>query len=133
MISIIICSKKNTITTTLQENIQETVGIDYELIIIDNSKNSYSIFEAYNKGSSLAKFPFLCFVHEDVLFHTKNWGKLAINHLKVPNTGIIGMAGSQYLLNIPSSWFNAKPILETLSNRVIKMEKAKQLHFLNQK
>lgn len=114
MLSIIICSKSSNLNNTLEKNITETIGVKHEIVFIDNSKNNYSIFSAYNKGVSQAKFPYLCFVHEDVLFHTSNWGQKAVNHLKVANTGIIGMAGSQYLFDLPSSWFKAKPIYRNL-------------------
>lgn len=133
MLSIIICSKNEYISKKLQQNIIKTIGTEYELIVIDNSKNEYSIFEAYNKGISLAKYPFLCFVHEDVLFHKKNWGNKAIEHLKIPNTGIVGMAGSQYLPNVPASWFNAKPIYRNLIQSGYKDGKSKTITFTEQK
>ena len=44
MISIIICSRTERINYDLSENIKKSVGCDYELIIIDNSENKYSIF-----------------------------------------------------------------------------------------
>lgn len=114
MLSIIICSKKEDINTELKINIDSTVGVPCELIIIDNSLNKYSIFEAYNLGVELANFENLCFVHDDVLFHTENWGEIAKKHLIDENTGLIGMAGSQYLFDFPSSWFHAKPHFRNL-------------------
>ena len=108
MISIIICSRSNEITS-LSKNIQDTIGCEYELIVIDNSKNQYSIFSAYNFGVEKSNFPKLCFVHEDVVFVTQNWGKKIIDHLNVPETGIIGLAGGQAMLRVPYGWpsFNA--------------------------
>jgi hypothetical protein len=46
------------------------------LIVIDNSENAYSILEAYNLGIEISKGDFLCLIHDDVLFHTKNWGSI---------------------------------------------------------
>lgn len=106
MISIIICSRNKTIPLQLKENIANTVGVDYELICIDNSNNTYSIFEAYNKGVSLSKFPFLCFVHEDVLFHTPKWGLNLIKHMSKPNIGVAGVAGGAYVSSVPADWTN---------------------------
>jgi hypothetical protein len=45
MISIIICSRTQTISSDLFENIKDTIGCDYELVVIDNSENTYSIFD----------------------------------------------------------------------------------------
>ena len=74
MVSCIICSRKQDISTDLKENIKNTVGCDYELLIIDNSKNQYNIFKAYNEGIRRAKGDILCFMHEDIFYHTQNWG-----------------------------------------------------------
>ncbi|MDD3322130.1 MAG: glycosyltransferase [Paludibacter sp.] len=106
MISIIICSKKSDISTSLKENIKDTIGVDYEIVVIDNSMNNYSIFSAYNKGWSKSKFPYLCFVHEDVLFKTIDWGKNLITHLTDKETGIIGIAGGKIMTRIPAHWWS---------------------------
>ena len=68
MISIIICCRIQTINKDLSENIKNTVGCDYELIVIDNSQNSYSIFEAYNLGIERSNGDYLCFIHDDILY-----------------------------------------------------------------
>ena len=107
MISIIICSRNEDISNELKLNIQSTIGIDYELIVIDNSKNKYSIFSAYNKGVKEAKYSFLCFMHEDVLYHTNDWGKKVISHLTNPKVGIIGVAGGHLMPNCPAGWFSS--------------------------
>ena len=104
MISIIICSKHKELKQDFISNLEKTVGVRFELIHIDNSEGKYSIFEAYNTGIFQSKFPFLCFVHEDVLFHTKNWGEKLIAHLSIPETGIVGIAGSDMVTRVPSSW-----------------------------
>lgn len=107
MISIIICSSNNRISNELEENIKKTIGTDYELITIDNSKNEYSIFSAYNSGIQLSKYPFLCFMHEDILFHTHNWGNKVIEHFEDSYLGIIGVAGSYYIPKMPCSWWSS--------------------------
>lgn len=112
MISLIICSKHQDIEDKLKINIKDTIGIEYELLVIDNSKNQYSIFEAYNEGIKRAKFNFLCFMHEDIWYHTQDWGKKVIQHLSAEETGLIGSAGSFYLAQIPSPWFKAKPFVK---------------------
>ncbi|MEZ7866815.1 MAG: glycosyltransferase [Paludibacteraceae bacterium] len=104
MISIIICSRHPDISASLRENIKETIGVEYEIIAVDNSNNDYSIFSAYNKGFSQSQFPCLCFLHEDVLFRTKDWGINLVNHLADKKVGIIGVAGGKMMTKIPASW-----------------------------
>jgi hypothetical protein len=101
MISIIVCSRHSTLSDIFKSNIANTVGVDYELICIDNSKNTYSLFSAYNEGRRLSQYPYLCFVHDDVLFHTHNWGDKLIAHLDVSNTGLVGLAGGDGALRTP--------------------------------
>lgn len=104
MISVIVCSKHNQLQHSFVENVATTIGTEYELIHIDNSTNKYSIFSAYNEGFRRSQYPYLCFVHEDVLFHVNNWGERIINHLQQPNIGIIGLAGGPVVTRVPVSW-----------------------------
>jgi GT2 family glycosyltransferase len=114
MISIIICSRNRDISEQLKSNIAATIGVPYEIIVIDNSKNDQSIFSAYNEGIRRVSFDYLCFMHEDIWYHSKDWGKSVIAHLSEPQTGLIGLAGSYYLLALPSPWFKAKPQIKNL-------------------
>lgn len=104
MISIIICSKNKNTLLNLTSNIQKTIGCKYELVVIDNSQQQYSIFSAYNAGVEKSVMPYLCFVHEDVEFLTDSWGEKLINHLKSPKTGFIGVAGGEAMLRVPFGW-----------------------------
>jgi len=121
MISIIICSRNPDIPKSLKENITDTIGIDYELIIIDNSNNKYSIFQAYNEGVHLSKYPYLCFMHDDILFHTQDWGKKVISHFNNPNVGLIGVAGSHYVPRLPgahwSTGISSRQIRHTIGGK----------------
>ncbi|NRS89393.1 glycosyltransferase involved in cell wall biosynthesis [Flavobacterium sp. 7E] len=109
MISIIICSRTERIRQELFENIEETIGVTYELIVIDNSKNQYSIFEAYNLGIKKSKGIYLCFIHDDILIHTRGWGEILTsifrNH---QNYGLIGVAGSSKKTKMPSGWWDCQ-------------------------
>jgi hypothetical protein len=104
MISIIICLRTPTITDALEANIREKIGVPYEIIGIDNSSNSYSIFEAYNEGVARSSYDILCFMHEDIIFHTSDWGQKIANHLSKPDVGIIGICGGSTLSKVPASW-----------------------------
>lgn len=104
MISIIICLRTPGIKPTLETNIREKIGVPYEIIGIDNSANRYSIFEAYNEGVARSSYDILCFIHDDILFHTIDWGKRIVNHMRVAETGIIGICGGSTLSKVPASW-----------------------------
>lgn len=107
MISINICSRTKTINSSLYENIRSTVGCAYELLIIDNSENKYSIFEAYNLGIEKSMGEYLCFIHDDIFIHTKDWGstleQIFENDKKI---GLIGVAGSKVKTKMPSAWWD---------------------------
>ena len=96
MISIIICSRKQSDFDVLATNITQTVGVPFELIRIDNSKNTYSICQAYNIGAARSLFDHLCFIHEDVKFVIENWGFVVANLLKDEAIGLVGVAGGKY-------------------------------------
>lgn len=104
MISIIICLRTPKITAALEANIREKIGVPYEVIGIDNSRNQYSIFSAYNEGIARSSFDILCFMHEDILFHTCDWGQKIRTHLNKPDVGIIGICGGSTFTKVPASW-----------------------------
>ncbi len=109
MISIIICSRKADIPQEFKDNIAATIGCEYELRVIDNSHNEYNIFSAYNEGVRRSKGDILCFMHEDIVFHSENWGKILYDHFtKSPQTGAFGIAGGHYLPNRPCYWFEPR-------------------------
>lgn len=107
MISIIICSRKTDISKELKDNIASTIGCKYELCVIDNSRNDYNIFTAYNEGVRRAKRDILCFMHEDVLFHTAGWGKTILEQFNDESIGIIGFTGAHFLPKAPLYWFSS--------------------------
>jgi glycosyltransferase involved in cell wall biosynthesis len=107
MISIIICSREKKISKDLTENIIKTVGCEYELIVIDNSENVYSIFEAYNLGIDQSKGDYLCLMHDDILIHTIGWGEIINSIFNNDNQiGLIGVAGAKIKTKSPSAWWD---------------------------
>lgn len=102
MISVIICSRTPFLSNSLKNNIHETIGVEYELIIIDNSSGIHNIFSAYNEGVRRSRYSILCFMHDDIIYHTNNWGKCVINHFTDENIGMIGVAGSSIKTISPS-------------------------------
>lgn len=105
MISIIVSTRKNESTLkTFTDNISETIGVEFEFIIIENHAK-YSLCEAYNIGIEKAKYNFFCFVHDDILFKTTNWGNRLISAMEADNSiGLIGVAGTKFKSTYPSGW-----------------------------
>lgn len=97
MISIIICSRNNDIPSSLKKNIHDTIGTEYELIVIDNSQNNHSIFSAYNEGVALSKGDILCFMHEDITYIDRMWGNRVKKHFKNVSIGLIGVLGGHFI------------------------------------
>ena len=93
MISIIICSKHKNLSTSLLRNIANTIGYTYEIVHIDNSNSKYNIFEAYNEGVRRSNGDILCFMHEDICFHTPSWGMTVADKICESNIGVIGVVG----------------------------------------
>lgn len=107
MISIIICSRTATIAAELKSNINDTIGVDYEMVVINNQENKYSIFEAYNMGVAQSRYPYLCFMHDDIEYTTANWGLRVMEYFGNAQTGAIGIAGGPYAATMPGSWWAA--------------------------
>lgn len=113
MISIIICSRGSGLPHDLKQSIADTIGCDYEFVVIDNSENKYSIFEAYNEGVKRSLGDILCFCHDDVLFYTDDWGKKVSAHLlDHREVGAVGFLGGHYLPQRPCYW--AEPRVESV-------------------
>lgn len=107
MVSIIICSRTKVISKCLLKNIENTVCSDYELIVIDNSQNEYSIFEAYNLGIKKSTGQYLCFMHDDIFIHTIGWGDIIKKTFEENETiGLLGIAGAKVKTKMPSGWWN---------------------------
>ncbi len=106
MISIIVCSIKPDLLKNFKANVLETIGVPFEFVIIDNNKERFSICKAYNIGASKAKYELLAFCHEDILFHTDNWGKELLNFLNTTDIGLVGIAGATFKSKYPTSWIS---------------------------
>lgn len=104
MLSIIICSRTPHLSEAMMLNLQETAGLPFELIVVDESIHGGSIFRAYNYGIDHANYGLLCFMHDDILFHTTQWVKILADHLANPNIGFVGIAGGTLMPRVPAQW-----------------------------
>ncbi|UAJ14239.1 glycosyltransferase [Aquirufa lenticrescens] len=104
MLSIVICSKNKELCDQLVANINQTIGIPFELDIITGAE---SISQAYESGLKKSSGEFCLFLHEDVLFHTQDWGKTLLDHFNSdPFLGLISVAGSKTHTIVPSAWWD---------------------------
>ncbi len=109
MLSIIVSSYQEEYFIQFSKNIEETIGNDFEYEIIQQwNPGTMGICEAYNRGAEKAQYENLLFIHEDVLFETKDWGEILIDYLKLDNVGCIGVAGANYVPNTPTPWWVIK-------------------------
>lgn len=106
MISAIVCTRNQTLRKQFEYNLAHTIGVTYELIFIDNSEGKYGLCQAYNRGAYQSQYPYLCFVHEDVLFRSQGWGDTLISLLNDPVIGAVGVAGGTYKAATISGWWD---------------------------
>lgn len=104
MFSIIVCSIHPDLASSLERNIASTIGVPFEFIAIDNRGSKKGICAVYNEGAQRAKYDYLCFAHEDILFHTSNWGNLIATKLAEQDCGVIGFAGGISKFPLPYGW-----------------------------
>ena len=105
MISIIVSTYKPNTFSVFLENVKLNIGVEYEIISIEN-KGRYGLCEAYNLGIKQAKYPYICFCHDDLIINRMNWGKYVIDEFnKYSDLGLLGVAGSTYKTYSPSGWF----------------------------
>ncbi|TFF33704.1 glycosyltransferase [Mucilaginibacter psychrotolerans] len=135
MISIIICSIDPVLLAAVKENISATIGIPFEIIATDNRNSTKGICEVYNDSVAYARYELLCFVHEDIVISTQDWGKTLVRLFKDPKLGLVGVAGSNYRPLTPSAWAGIGP--KTVYQNIIQAHKFKKaddaLHYLNPK
>jgi hypothetical protein len=97
MFSIIICSIHPPQLEQLRANIADTIGQPYELLVWDNREAKKGLCEVYNMLAAKAVYPYLCFVHEDIIMSSRQWGSRLINTFEQNESlGLIGISGSKY-------------------------------------
>ncbi|GAA4334370.1 hypothetical protein GCM10023149_41700 [Mucilaginibacter gynuensis] len=131
MISIIISSVDNVQLNQVTKNIEDTIGVPYEIIATDNSLGEKGICEVYNTAALKAKYDILCFIHEDIIIRSVGWGnKLVQSFAKNPEVGLIGVIGGSYKPLSPSIW-SGSGIANEYSNliQVHKYSNKPSVHF----
>ena len=97
------------------DHIRKTcLSSDSEILPYENN-GKYSLTEIYNKGLVEAKNDIIIFCHDDLIFETRHWGKKIIdNFTKNPDYGIIGIAGTNQLVD--GKWWSLKNSMHGIVN-----------------
>jgi hypothetical protein len=104
-ISVITCSIKPELCEQMLESVKNTIGTNYETIVFDNREKKLGICHVYNQYAQKANYPYLCFIHEDVVMPGPNWGSTMVSFAeKTPNCGVIGFAGGTIAKKNFLSW-----------------------------
>jgi len=112
VISIVVSTYKPELFQQFSANVAENIGVIYEILPVHNP-GIYSLCQAYNLGISKAKYSYCCFVHEDVLINTKNWGQHLINIMQQDRSiGLIGVAGSKFKSTYPTTGWGTGPFVK---------------------
>lgn len=106
MISIIVSSVSPEQNDRFRQNIKQTIGdTPYELLVHDNRETHWGLCKLYNELASKSNYDILCFLHEDILFHTFGWGKILMDFFhKTPKAGVVGFAGATLKTKTFSGW-----------------------------
>jgi len=105
MISIIVSSINPEQKNAFIANIDSTIDVPYELLVHDNRETNWGLCKLYNFYAERAKYDILAFFHEDILFHTTNWGSIITDfYAKNTDAGIVGFAGSTLKTQTMSGW-----------------------------
>lgn len=102
MITVIIASNREANFLRVRQNINETIGLPFQLVRMQDLNKG--IGHSYNAGVLEAIHDILFFLHDDILFHSNNWGQQVINYLQDPASGAIGIMGGRYKSAFGTGW-----------------------------
>jgi len=108
MLSIVVSSYREDFFQSLCNNIVATIGerVTHEIIQIKNP-GLMGVCEAYNKGLGQSQYPYVLFLHEDLLFNSPGWGGRLLDIFEQDlQIGLVGVAGGLYKSKAPSSWWD---------------------------
>ncbi|MBX2870114.1 MAG: hypothetical protein KTR18_15645 [Acidiferrobacterales bacterium] len=109
LLSVIVCGSNQHHLTLYRQHLEKTVGVPFEFIGINNEQSQYSLTAAYNKGGDAATTDLLVFVHDDVFFSEKSWGKLLLDKFGGnEKLGLVGLAGTALLQSRYPYWVASK-------------------------
>lgn len=114
MISIIISSYNEANYSRCEESIMKTIGVAFDIQRVLN-KEGIPLTQIYEEVRKRAQYPYIVFMHEDVIMKKDNWGRILIDLMsKESNIGIVGIVGGKYKTTLPSGW-TTWPVLAPFS------------------
>lgn len=84
---------------SFNNHIKNTIGAKHKIAQYQNN-NEFSLTSVYNRAlseNSDVKDSIFCFVHNDIIFKTPNWGRILLNKFNTNDYDILGIAGSTYM------------------------------------
>ncbi|MFC0772929.1 glycosyltransferase [Terrimonas alba] len=107
MLSLVVCSVNPSLLQIMEQSTAATIGIEYELLVFDNRRENLGICEVYNRMAEKAHYPYIVFLHEDLVMKTQNWGRYLVEIFQNdPDIGLVGVAGSDYKSHHFSGWYS---------------------------
>jgi len=97
MLTVVYCTREH--NQKFYNHISKTVGVS-KVKIIEDINEGVGLPIRYNKYIEESENDLIVFIHDDLIFNTKNWGKKIISHFKKSDYGILGLAGTT---DIPES------------------------------
>lgn len=80
------------------QHIHDTIGVSHNIVCYPNY-NQYSLTSIYNRAINeyATENSIMVFCHNDILFRTKNWGRILLSKFNSTDFQIIGLAGTTTL------------------------------------
>jgi hypothetical protein len=79
-------------------HVDQTIGAKHKTVCYPNF-GEFSLAQIYNDALKTHKTPDCVFVfcHNDMIYKTRNWGKVLLNQMNHNDFGIVGVAGTTYV------------------------------------
>lgn len=104
-------------------HVKETAGVTDLAVEFIVNKNQYSLPEAYNKVWKKIKEDgrgdgIIVFCHNDIIFKTKDWGKILLGMFNGSGYDILGIAGTTQLNTHGCWWLKPEPEVNTAEDKM---------------
>ncbi len=99
-----------------RDYLKNSSGIkDVEVLMYVND-GQWSLAEIYNRGMQDSKYDIVVFVHDDLEFDTKNWGRKVVQNFSLnPDYSIFGVAGAP-TIGESGCWWDPKQNMRGIVN-----------------
>ena len=95
-------------------HVKTTCGLDSVEILAYQNNGQQSLTELYNQVLGKSKNDIIVFCHDDLIFETNDWGKKILKHFRNQKYGIIGLAGTNHLVN--GTWWAIRESMHGIVN-----------------